>query len=287
MGRIVIFGVLLCFSLVSVAQNRLRLVAAENIYAQVASEIGGQYLETTSILNNPNQDPHLFTASPSMVRNIVHADIIVYNGLGYDAWMLSLLNTKRIQQTVLIVADLVNKHPGDNPHIWYAPNTLFIYAQKLTNILMRKDPTHKKYYQARLAQFSQDYQTFLTQIKNLKNHCAGIHVLATEPFFEYMAQALDMRMYAQAFQISIMNGVEPSLKQIMEFESAINQHEIKLLFYNQQVSNPLAHRMVRLAKEKGIFVIGLTELPPNNIPYLTWMQTQLNQVQQALHEQSH
>jgi zinc/manganese transport system substrate-binding protein len=285
-GRIFIFSVLLFLSLVSVAQNRLKLVAAENVYAQIASEIGGQYLEITSILNNPNQDPHLFTASPSVVRNIAHADIIVYNGLGYDAWMLSLLNAKR-KQIVLIVADLVDKHPGDNPHIWYAPNTLIIYAQKLTDILIQKDPVHKKYYQARLAQFSQDYQTFLTQVNDLKNHYAGVHVLATEPFFEYMAQALDMRMYAQAFQISIMNGVEPSLKQIMEFESAINQHEIKLLFYNQQVSNPLTHRMVRLAKEKGIFVIGLTELPPNNIAYLTWMQAQLNQVQQALHEQSH
>ncbi|HMC46461.1 MAG TPA: cation ABC transporter substrate-binding protein, partial [Caballeronia sp.] len=36
------------------------VVAAENFYGDVAQQVGGPNVAVTSILSNPDQDPHLF-----------------------------------------------------------------------------------------------------------------------------------------------------------------------------------------------------------------------------------
>ena len=48
-------------------------------------QIGGTYVQVTSILNNPQQDPHLFSSKPKTAKAIADADIIIYNGFGYDS----------------------------------------------------------------------------------------------------------------------------------------------------------------------------------------------------------
>jgi len=79
-------------ALVSVAHGEtLRIVAAENFYADVARQIGGTAVSVTSILSNPAQDPHLFEVTPSAARAIAGAQIVIYNGIDYDPWMAKLL----------------------------------------------------------------------------------------------------------------------------------------------------------------------------------------------------
>ena len=64
----------------------IAIVAAENFYGDVAKQIGGATVSVTSILTNPDQDPHLFEASPSVARNLSAAALVIYNGIDYDPW---------------------------------------------------------------------------------------------------------------------------------------------------------------------------------------------------------
>ena len=66
------------------------IVAAENFYGDIAQQIGGSDVTVTSILQSPDQDPHLFEAAPSTARDIAAARIIVQSGIGYDDWMAKL-----------------------------------------------------------------------------------------------------------------------------------------------------------------------------------------------------
>src|ERR1035438_1041133 len=50
-------------------------VGAENEYANVLSQIGGKYVKVSSILNDPNTDPHTFEASPSVAEEISRAQL--------------------------------------------------------------------------------------------------------------------------------------------------------------------------------------------------------------------
>src|SRR5205823_889534 len=111
---------LLALALAAAAQEaKLGVVAAENFYGDIAQQIGGGLVAVISILKNPDQDPHLFEVSPSVIRQVAAAPIIVFNGGGYDPWMNRLISaTPRRDRIVLNVAELLNKKPGDNPHFW-------------------------------------------------------------------------------------------------------------------------------------------------------------------------
>src|ERR1035441_8224597 len=62
-------------------------IGTENEYANVMSQIGGSYVHVSSILNNPNTDPHTYEASPSVAQEVSAAQLIVQNGVGYDNFM--------------------------------------------------------------------------------------------------------------------------------------------------------------------------------------------------------
>jgi zinc/manganese transport system substrate-binding protein len=55
-----------CLAAGSAAAGPVKVVASENFYGDIAQQIGGANVEVTSVLTNPDQDPHLFEASASM-----------------------------------------------------------------------------------------------------------------------------------------------------------------------------------------------------------------------------
>lgn len=272
----------------SCAHAMINIVAAENMYGSVAQQLGGHYVHVISILNNPNQDPHLFSASFSTARAVANADIIVYNDAAYDDWMEKLLSVSINQKrTVINIAQLLNKKPGDNPHLWYDPATMPIYAQRLVQSLIQQDPEHQAYYSLNLLKFNSEYQQLNDKINQLRQQFNQTPVIATEPLFGYMAQALGMQMYGTALQISVMNDVEPSPSQLQQFETALRQHTVKILFYNVQVTNPLTQRLQSIAQAEGIPIVGISETQPDNMTYIQWMLKQLSTTELALHSESH
>src|ERR1700730_11092961 len=110
----------------------VNIVAAENFYGDVAKQIGGANVKVTSILSNPDQDPHLFEVSPSVGRNVSAAQIVIYSGIDYDPWMEKLLAAARsANRKTIVVAALAGRTTGDNPHIWYDPATMLALAKTL------------------------------------------------------------------------------------------------------------------------------------------------------------
>src|ERR1700761_5947513 len=127
--------------------TKIRVVAAENFYGDVVQQLGGEHVDVTSILSNPDQDPHLFEASPKTARALQNARVVVYNGADYDPWMAKLLNvSKNTQRTTIVAAELVGKKSGDNPHLWYDPSTMPAVARAVSAALASADPAHKAAY---------------------------------------------------------------------------------------------------------------------------------------------
>jgi len=280
-----IFGFLLLLLLCNnIFAGVIRIVAAENFYGDLVNKIGGDYVQVTSIMHNPNQDPHLFSSNWSTAKAVAEADIIVYNGLEYDSWIKTLIRANRNQENkkIIVVADLIDKKAGANPHIWYDPNTMLVCAKKVTTQLSELDTTHEKYYQNQFSIWQNQSERLEKKIKNFKKHYQGVPVIATEPVFNYMAYALGLRVYGDGFQLSIMNNTEPSISDIKDFTNKLQQREVKVLIYNNQVTNPLTLHMQDLAKQVGISVLGVSELQPVGDDYFGWMNGQLNNLQKTL-----
>jgi zinc/manganese transport system substrate-binding protein len=259
------------------------IVAAENFYGDVAQQIGGPDVRVTSILSNPDEDPHLFEASPSVGRAVSGAKIVVYSGIDYDPWMEKLLAAaKSADRQVIVVADLGGHKSGDNPHIWYDLDTMLTFAKTLANKLGDIDAAHKAAYVKRLEVFERSAGPIAGKIAALHQRLAGTPVTATEPVFGYMLNALGMSVRNQSFQLAVMNNTEPSASDVAAFENDLRGHQVKLLIYNGQASDPVAERMLKLAKASAIPVVAVSETEPPGEKYQAWMTRELDAVDQAL-----
>lgn len=261
----------------------LAVVAAESVYGDIVRQIGGPDVAVVSILANPDQDPHAFEASTSTATRIARARLVVYNGADYDAWIVKLLTGSPSRARVAIdVAALTGRKPGDNPHLWYDPAAIDALARALAATLTRLDDAQGAQYAQRLSAFEASMQPLRARIEALRRRYAGTPVTATEPVFGYMADALGLAMRHARFQLAVMNGAEPSARDVAAFERDLRTRAVKALIVNRQTTSALTQRVRDLARESGVPIVEVTETKPPDRSYQQWMLQQLDALERAL-----
>lgn len=267
----------------ALAADRIAVVAAENFYGDIARQIGGERVAVVSIMNNPEQDPHLFETTPAVVRQLAGAQIVILNGANYDPWMDKLLAAvPRPDRTVISAAQLTGRKPGDNPHLWYDPVTMPAVATALAEALAKADSTHASDYAARLKSTLATLDRISQRVAQLKAKHSGASVTATEPVFGPMTQALGLTMRNERFQLAMMNDTEPSARDIAAFERDLKERKVKVLIYNSQVSEKLTERLRDIAARSKVPVIGVTETMPPNVSFQDWVLGELDALDKAL-----
>jgi len=265
------------------AEDRIAVVAAENFYGDIARQIGGDRVSVISIMNNPDQDPHLFETTPAIVRQLAGAQVVILNGANYDPWMDKLLAAApRPSRTVISAAQLTGRKSGDNPHLWYDPVTMPAVATALAEALAKADNTHASDYAARLKTALVSLERIAQRVAQLKVKHAGTVVTATEPVFGPMAQALGLTMRNERFQLAMMNDTEPSARDVAAFEKDLKERKVKVLIYNSQVSEKLTERLRDIAAKSKVPVIGVTETMPPNVSFQDWVLGELDALDKAL-----
>ena len=275
--------VVLALAISGARAEPIKIVAAERVYGGIAEQIGGTNVAVISILIHPNQDPHEFEANAATARAIADARLVIYNGAGYDPWAMKLLSaSKSPSREVIEVVRLVHKKAGANPHVWYETAAISALAETLAAKLKQLDPAHAFDYAGRLAAFESSMGPLRQRIATLRAKYAGTPVTATEPVFDYMADALGLTMRNGRFQLAVMNGTEPSAAAIAAFETDLRTHAAKVLLYNTQTGQALAEHMRTLASQAGVPVVAITETAPAGKSYQEWMASQLDGLDRAL-----
>ncbi|MBN3792744.1 metal ABC transporter solute-binding protein [Burkholderia sp. Ac-20353] len=261
----------------------INVVAAENFYGDVVTQIGGRHVAVTSILSNPDQDPHLFEASPKTARALQQAQLVIYNGADYDPWMGKLLAaSKQAKRATIVVADLVGKKAGDNPHLWYDPATMPAAARAIAAELGHADPANKADYDANLQKFVASLKPVDDKVAALRAQYKGVPVTATEPVFGYMADAIGLDMRNQRFQLATMNNTEASAQDVAAFENDLRNKQVRVLIYNSQAEEPMTKRMLKIARSGGVPTVSVTETQPAGKTFQQWMAGQLDALGKAL-----
>lgn len=278
----VLFGVLLagCGAAATPARpGTLDVVAAEDQYGSMVQAIGGKYVTVTSLLTNPNTDPHEFEASASAARSVAQAQFVIKNGLGYDSWMDKLLGSSpRSGRLVLTVGSFLGRKTGDNPHIWYDPAGWNREATQIAADLSKLAPGHRPYFQQRKFVWERSLQPVYQQIARVRKLTGGHNVIATEPVYGYMLSALGATSLDHRFQIAVMNGTDPSPSSVAQFENDLRDHTAHMLFFNSQVVDPTTNNMRSIAQQSGVPVVGVTETQPPNLSFPRWQISQLKAI---------
>lgn len=264
----------------------VRVVAGENFWGSIASQLGGNRASVQSIVVNPAQDPHAYEPNASDARTLASAQLAIVNGVGYDPWMTKLLAANPTSgRIVLNVGDTFGLKEGDNPHRWYDPADVEAVASSITAGLTRLDPRDKAYFARLRTQFeSSGLARYHAVIAAIRAHYAGTPVGASESIFALLSPALGLRLITPpGFMRSTSEGTDVSAQDTIATERQISSHQIKVWIYNSQNTTPEIQRLGALARAAGIPITTVTEtLSPPNVSFEQWQASQLTGLEQAL-----
>jgi zinc/manganese transport system substrate-binding protein len=259
---------------------------AENFWGSIATQVGGDRVAVTSIINNPNADPHDYEATAADARVFADAQYVIVNGAGYDAWAQRLIDANpSADRKELDIAKLVGKKEGDNEHFWYSPDYVMTVVDQLTADFKGLDAANASYYNQQNATYKGEaLAEYENVIADIKTKFAGTAVGITEPVFGYMADALNLKVLTPAtFIKAIDEGGEPSAAEKALYDEQIATRQIKVFIFNSQNATPDVSALKESAQAAGIPVVVVTEtLTPAGTTFQAWQVAQLTTLQQAL-----
>ncbi|MFC4812464.1 metal ABC transporter solute-binding protein, Zn/Mn family [Paenibacillus sp. GCM10023250] len=264
--------------------GKIRIVAAENFYGEVAEAVGGAYVDVTSLLTSPDADPHDYEPTPDASKAVDEAAVVIFNGIGYDEWAQKLIDAsgKAADKTVIRVAsDVMARQDGDNEHVWYNPDTMGRYADYLADRLGRLDPDHKADYAKQAADYKQSLAPLTEAVSELKQ-AEPLPVAVSEPVFDYMAQALNLRITDDTFKRAAEEETDPAPQDVAQLQDEIKGKKIAFFVNNTQATSPTVQHLVDLAGQSGVPVVEVTETLPAGKDYVAWMTDILDQIKAAL-----
>jgi zinc/manganese transport system substrate-binding protein len=262
------------------------VVAAENFWGSIAAQLGGDRVAVTSIITNPNADPHDYEPTGADARSIAGARFVIVNGIGYDSWADRLLAANpTTDRDVLNVGQLVGVAAGGNPHRWYSPADVQRVIDAIAAEYTRIDPKDAAYFdRQRTSLETRGLARYQSLIATIKTRYGGTPVGASESIFELMAPALGLDLLTPpAFLKAISEGTEPTAADIATIKQQIASHQIKVYVYNSQNATPDVQRQIEDARRAGIPVATITEtMVPAGASFEAWQVHQLEGLAHAL-----
>ena len=270
----------------SATEHGVRVVAAENFWGGIASQLGGADTTTTSLIVDPAQDPHSYEPTAGDARTMATAQLAIVNGVGYDPWASQLLAANPVDRRITLdVGSLLHLHTGDNPHRWYDPADVERVAAAIAGALERLDPHHRADYAARLDEFeTQSLSRYHGLITAIARRYRGVPVGASESIFALQAPALGLDLITPpSFLRAVSEGAELTAQDTATAERQITDHQIKVWVYNAQNVTPEVQRLNGLARAAGIPSVTVTEtLSPQTDSFQQWQVAQLRALAAAL-----
>ena len=248
-------------------------------------QLGGSHVNVTSIVTDPNADPHEYESNAGDARDIANANLVIVNGVGYDDWALKLISADgNSNQTVLNVAQNLGIANGSNPHLWYNPVYVNATVKQMYLDLVKIDPKDAAYYKQRYAALNASLAQVDGRMTEIRDQFAGTKVAATESIFVYLANATQLDLVSPpAFMDAVAEGTDPPPQSVSEFESQLESGNVTVLVYNEQTVTPLTQQMKQIAVENNVTIVGVTEtIQPPDVTFQVWMNAELLQLQNAL-----
>jgi zinc/manganese transport system substrate-binding protein len=264
----------------------IEAVGAENQYADVIAQVGGQYVRTSALLSNPGTDPHTFEASVAVARQVGQARLVVQNGLGYDSFMNTIEAAAPSANRTVIDVQRLLKLPDTtrNPHLWYDPGTMPKVADAVATALSAIEPSHAAYFRQHALAFTNSLDAWHGTLTAFARAHPGAKVVSTEPVADYLLAAAGAdNVTPWSFEADVMNGTDPSPQDVAAVKALLSQHKVSALIYNEQVTDPLTQSLITLARAAHIPVVGVYEtMPEPGYDYQSWMLAETSALRQAV-----
>ncbi len=276
----------------------IKVVAAENFWGSLISQLGGSAVSVISVVSDPNTDPHEYEANTSVATELAAANYVILNGDGYDDWATTILQSQNEPgQEVLNVAVLngVSVTGGivtGNPHQWYNPLYVNHTLVAMYGDLVALQPQSTALFQQNWAFMNGSdgpsdgvsLDQLYGRATQIRDEFQGTVVDATESIFVYLANFTGLDLIApQSFMEAIAEGNDPPAQSVNQFECQLTSGYVKVLVYNIQTVTPITSYIEGLAESHNVTVTYVSEtIQPPDTTFELWMYGEYGSLENAL-----
>ena len=271
-----------------VAAPRFDVVAAENFWGSIASQLAGDKATVESIIVNPDTDPHSYEPTSADARTMAVSQMAILNGIGYDNWASQLLAASPSgSRIVLDVGDLLGLGEGATPHQWYSPSSVQKVIAAIVADYDRLAPADSAYFAAQERRFETTSLARYNALRaEIRRRFIGVAVGYSESIFQPLGQSLGLRLLTPyGFTKAIAEGAEVSARDRETVERQARQRLIKVWVFNSQNVTPDVQEVNTIARARHIPIVTITEtLSPSTVSFEQWQVGQLERLITALHQ---
>ncbi len=266
--------------------GRLTVVAAENFWGSIASQLAGDRASVQSIIVNPNTDPHSYQPSSADARVLAGANMVIVNGLGYDKWAPQLLEASPGEgRLVLDVGHVLGLPEGANPHRWYYPADVYAVVNQIVADYDHLDPADAAYFGQQKQRFETVVLARYNQLRDqIRSRYAGVPIGYSESIFQGLGEDLHLKlMTPYSFVKAIAEGTDVTAQDKQTVDAQAREHKIKLWIFNSQNVTPDVQRVNQIVTEQHIPVATVTEtLAPPGDTFEQWQSAELEGIARGL-----
>jgi zinc/manganese transport system substrate-binding protein len=267
--------------------GKFLVVAAENFWGSIATQLAGDKAVVRSVIVNPDTDPHSYNPTASDGELLAQSKLAIVNGVGYDKWASQLLAASpSSDRVVLNVGDLLGLTEGDNPHRWYFPSDVYRVINQIVTDYDELDPGDAAYFAQQKRTFeSQGLAQYNQLRKEIRARYSGIPVGYSESIFQGLGENLGLKLLTPySFAKAIAEGSDVTAADKQTVDRQAQDHVIKAWVYNSQNVTPDVSAVNRIVKGQHIPIAAVTEtLSPASDTFEQWQVAELRKLLSALH----
>jgi zinc/manganese transport system substrate-binding protein len=281
----------------------LTIVSSTNVWGDVASSVGGDLVQVVSIIDSFSQDPHSYEASARDQLAVNDADVVVANGGGYDSFIDTLAEAAGNSNIVYAYLPEEGKeedhaaeedhateeaghdhdHAHGNEHVWYDFHVVEDFATRLAEQLKTLDPDNAAQYTANLEEFLVGIESLEERAAAVASSVSDAKVISSEPVADYLLAELGLtNITPESFSQAIEEELDVSPADLLEIQNLISTNSVDLFVVNIQTGSVQIDALVELAEANAVAVIQVSELLPEGLGYLAWMEQNISAIEAGL-----
>ncbi|MDQ3151493.1 MAG: zinc ABC transporter substrate-binding protein [Actinomycetota bacterium] len=291
--------------------SSVSVIASTNVWGSVVAAVAGDAVEVTTLIDDPSADPHSYESTPADAAAVTNADVVVFNGGGYDEFMTEILGTLDGKPAVNAFeladagrnahgheadgeahaegeaqsgeADVHAHESGVNEHVWYELPAVEAVAEQVAEELGRLLPEQAATFAANATSFHEGIDVIAAQVAAIGEANPGARVALTEPIAVYLIEDAGLGdATPPEFLQAVEEETDPPAAAVAATRRLMTDRQVAALIYNPQTETPVTEQVRSDAEAAGIPVVEMTETLPGESGYLEWMTAQVEALASAL-----
>jgi ABC-type Zn uptake system ZnuABC Zn-binding protein ZnuA len=233
--------------------RRLRVVATTTQVADLAANVGGDRVRVTGLLK-PGIDPHDYEPSPADIDAIAHADLVLENGVGLEAWLGDTIDASGFDGPVVDTSRGVRLRMvggAADPHIWQDPRNAERMAANIEGGLAAAEPSAAATFQANLAAYSRQLRALDAEVQRQVDSLANRKVVTNHDAFGYYLDRYGLQLVGSVIP-SFDSSAELSGRDIRDLVARIRAARVKAVFSETSLPPRAAET---IGREAGVKVV--------------------------------